>query len=150
MFVEKLTTPEDIRRMTELAKQYDGGFSKYIRVDVEYSVKQYVSMIKGGWGVVFALKNDAGEMVGGLGAIKAPDLHCGYMTAIETFWFTNPDSRGHGLLLLDAFEAWGKEFGCRRFAIVHLVDSMPERLSVLYKRRGYKLIESHYVKGDDI
>lgn len=147
MHVEKLTSPEDIRRMTELAKQYDGGFSQHIRVDVEYSVKQYVHMTGAGWGVVFALKDGNGEIVGGLGAIKGPDLHCGAMTAIETFWFTNPDSRGHGLLLLDAFEAWARENGCPRIAIVHLEDSMPERLSVLYRRRGYKLVESHYVKG---
>jgi GNAT superfamily N-acetyltransferase len=66
--------------------------------------------------------------------------------AVETFWFVHPDHRGQGLSLLVEFEKWGKREGCQTLAMIHMVDSFPDKLETLYRRRGYKLIEKHYLK----
>jgi N-acetylglutamate synthase-like GNAT family acetyltransferase len=87
-----------------------------------------------------------GKLIGSLGFIKAPDLHNGTLMLIETFWFTDPLERGYGLLLLDAYEKYAQETGIKKVAIIHMMDSYPERLEQLYLRRGYILMEKHYVK----
>ncbi len=68
------------------------------------------------------------------------------MIAVETFWFVAPEHRGIGIRLFNAFEKWAKDNQCSKTAMIHLTDSMPERLEQLYLKRGYRLIEKHYVK----
>jgi GNAT superfamily N-acetyltransferase len=140
-----VATVEEAKAIFLLAKQYDGGFSRHVKVDVDYATGVWMKWLENGTGIVFALKKDD-RLIGGLGAIKVPDIHCGLLTAIEIFWFTNPEDRGEGLRLLDAYEKWAKISGCKRVAIIHLADSFPEVLSRIYERRGYELIESHYMR----
>jgi GNAT superfamily N-acetyltransferase len=143
--VVSIATIEEAKDIFALAKQYDGGFSRHVKVDVDYATGVWMKWLSSGVGIVFALKKD-GRLIGGLGAIKLPDIHCGLLTAVETFWFTNPEDRGDGLKLLNAYEKWAEDTGCKRVAIIHLEDSFPEALSRIYKRRGYELVESHYVR----
>lgn len=145
MTIVTMATIEEAKEIFALAKQYDGGFSKHVKVDVDYATGVWMKWLANGTGIVFALKKDD-RLIGGLGAIKVPDIHCGLLTAIEIFWFTNPEDRGDGLKLLGAYEKWAENTGCKRVAIIHLEDSFPEVLSRIYKRRGYQLIESHYVR----
>jgi len=142
-----VATLEEAKEVFRMAKQYDGGFSKHVKVDVEYATGVWMKWLSSGIGIVFALKKDD-RLIGGLGAIKMPDIHCGLLTAVETFWFTNPEDRGDGLRLLDAYEKWAKDSGCKRVAIIHLADSYPEVLSRIYKRRGYELVEQHFVREE--
>jgi GNAT superfamily N-acetyltransferase len=81
-----------------------------------------------------------------LGAIKYPDLQNGKMAATECFWYVHPDSRGRGTSLLKAYEQWADEQGCKKKIMVHLMDSMSDRLKNLYERKGYRAMEVHYVK----
>lgn len=140
-----IATTEEIKEIIRLAKQYDGGFSHHVSVDVDYATKTYLQMVKSGIAVVFALKNETG-VIGGLAALKYPDINSGILTAVECFWFVNPDQRGEGMQLLDIFEKWGKQEGCKKIALIHLEDSFPDTLNKLYVRRGYVLTEKHYVK----
>ncbi len=122
--------------------------TKFVKVIPEVAQKTYCDLISRGSGKVFILCDDkTGAVMGGLGAIKAPDLHDGVLTAIETFWFIASEYRDTwgAFSLLRAFEKWAKETGCKRKALVHLADSSPERLKRLYEIMGYKLVESHYV-----
>jgi GNAT superfamily N-acetyltransferase len=140
-----IATIEEAKEIFKMAKQYQGGFSRHVKVDVDYATGVWMRWLSNGAGIVFALKKDE-RIIGGLGAIKMPDIHSGLLTAVETFWFVNPEDRGDGLKLLDAYEKWAEESGCKRVAIIHLADSFPEVLEKIYRRRGYELIESHYVK----
>lgn len=136
----------EVRRVTEFMKQFEQA-SRHVKVDIEYSIAQYEKMIAAGYAVMLMLLGENDELHGSLGALKVPDLHCGLLTGIETFWYVAPQFRGKGLQLLDAFEDWAvKENGCKRTAMIHMEDSYPEALRRLYKMRGYHLIESHYVK----
>lgn len=140
-----IATSDEIRAIIAMAKQYDGGFSQHVTVNVEHATKTYLGMVEAGIAIVFCLK-DGDKIIGGLAAIKYPDINCGVMTAVECFWFVNPESRGKGLELLSIFEKWAKQEQCQRIALIHLADSYPETLEKLYIRKGYKLTEKHYVR----
>lgn len=127
-----------------LAKGFEQE-SAHILVDVDYCIKTYRSFLLSGIGGMLVLLQDD-IPIGGLGYIIAPDLHMNRQMAIETFWFVLPSQRGGGLLLLAEFEKIAEKSGCSNIAMIHLSDSHPEALEKLYLRRGYKLVEKHYVK----
>lgn len=137
-------TKHDVYAVACAMKEFE-TCTEHVKVDVDYTTGRYVPMVKSGKCAIFMLK-DGMKVCGAIGGIKAEDLHCGEMVAVETFWFVSPDYRGQGLRLLELFEEWAKEEGCKKVAMIHLEDSMPDALKRLYGRRGYRLIESHYVR----
>ena len=136
---------DEALKVVSFLKQFEQA-SQFVKVDVDHASKQFARLINSGNGVVFIMENSKGELQGGIGAIALPDLNCGVMTAVETFWFVAPEHRGGGMRLMEAFERWGKDKGCKRLAMIHLVDSYPDILEKIYINEGYKLVEKHYVK----
>ena len=71
------------------------------------------------------------------------------LIAQEIMWYVHPEFRNGtgGIRLVSEFEKWAKELGA--FAVVMAsfkgTDS-DDRLSAIYDRRGYSLIEQHYFK----
>jgi GNAT superfamily N-acetyltransferase len=137
-------TVNEIREITEMATRFE-ECTNHVLVDVDHSVKNYTRFITEGIGAMFGVRID-GEVVGGLGCIKSYDLHYPRMLAVETFWFVLPEHRGFGMQLWEEFEKWAKEEKCDYMAMIHLSDSSPEILERLYVRKGYELIEKHYLK----
>jgi GNAT superfamily N-acetyltransferase len=137
-------TYEDVRMVAEYMKQFEQA-TEYVKVDVDYTSGAYWDLIQDGIATFFIMEDD-GKMIGGLGAVKYPDLHDGKMMAVESFWFVAPENRGKGMSLFNAFETWAINEGCKKLAMIHMVDSYPEILERLYVRKGYKLIEKHYVR----
>lgn len=137
--------PEEAIIVSKFMKQFEAE-TAFVKVDPDHAGKLYEKMIRNGTGHMFILETDEGEMVGGLGCVVGPDLHYPRVIAVETYWFVSPDYRGAGLMLLAFFEKWAKENNCDAVAMVHLLDSMPTKLKKLYERRGYVLIENHYLK----
>lgn len=138
-------THDDVHKVAAFMKRFETA-SKFVKVDVEYTTGRYWQMIQSGMAVMFILESD-GEMIGGLGAVCFPDLHDGVMTAVETFWYVDPSHRGSGMKLLDAYDKWSQLKNCKRDALIHLADSFPESLHKIYDRRGYELVESHYMRS---
>lgn len=145
MNIRHALTKDDIDAIAYMAYPFTTE-SKFVKVIPERLKESYWEMMANGLATMFMLEDETGKLIGALGAIKYPDLHSGELTSVETFWYVEKENRGHGLLLLDAYEAWAKRQGCVKCAMIHMVDSMPDKLAVLYKRRGYELIEKHYVK----
>jgi len=137
-------TVAEIRAVAEFMTQFEQATS-FVKVDVDHTSKVYEGLISKGI-AVFLVMEENGQMQGGLGAIKHPDLHDGKLTAVETFWFVAPEFRGKGLTLFNAFEEWAIKSGCQKLAMVHLADSYPDSLKKLYHRKGYQLAEEHYIK----
>ena len=133
-----------MRKVTEFMKAFEQA-SKFVTVDIDYATKTYETMIDDGTATVMVLEKE-GDLIGSLGFIEAPDLHNGNLMLIETFWFTDSGKRGYGLLLLDAYEKYAHDNGIKKIAMIHMMDSYPERLEVLYLKRGYRLMEKHYIK----
>ena len=142
--IRMLTEYDDILKAARVMQGFEQA-SKLIKVDPVRTAASYHRMVTSGIAVFFVLERD-GQIVGGLGAIKCPDLHYDRTVAVESFWFVKPDCRGKGMALFDAFEKWGKQEGCTHLAMIHMMDSYPDRLEKLYERKGYKLWEKHYVK----
>lgn len=136
--------PEQSYEIASVMAEF-GNRSEFVNVDVDYTAQKYATMISNGTATFLTLEVD-GKIVGGLGCIKYPDLHDGVLTAVETVWFVHPDYRGYGMKLFDAYEQWAKNNGCKKIAMIHMVDSYPEILEKLYRRRGYRLMEKHYIK----
>lgn len=137
-------TKEDVQKVAEFMTQFQKA-SEFVKVNVPHTVEAYWNLITQKIAVFMMLEHEE-EMIGGLGAIKYPDMHDGKLTAVETFWFISPDHRGAGMKLFNAFEQWGKDQGCKKLAMIHLSDSYPEILEKIYMRKGYKLAEKHYIK----
>ena len=97
-------------------------------------------------GVVFGLFDEAGEIQGMLGGLAYPEPYSAELLATEMFWFVRAEERGGGIRLYRAFEQWAREMGCSQIRMVHLLDSMPERLEKVYRRWGFKAAEVHYVR----
>jgi GNAT superfamily N-acetyltransferase len=102
-------------------------------------------LLAGGNGALFLLER-TGEVCGALGAIIFPDPNDGDLVASEMFWFVAPEARGAGLRLLGAFEAWAAERGAQRLGMVHLATAGADRLAKLYERRGYRCVQTDYLK----
>ena len=134
----------EIRKVVEFMKQFEQA-SAFVGVDIEHATKTYEHMVEQGVAVVMVLEKD-GEMIGSLGFIKYPDIHSGEQMIVETFWFADPKKRGYGIKLLNAFENYAREHGINKIAMIHMMDSYPEQLERLYLKRGYRLIEKHYVR----
>ena len=65
----------------------------------------------------------------------------------ETIWFVSKDYRAYGRKLLTELERHCKARGIMAIIMVALGNSMTERLDVYYKRCGYKMLETHYIRG---
>lgn len=136
-------TKEDVYRTAFFMKRFEQE-SSFVKVKPEYAAESHWKLVESGIGRIFMLESDC-QLIGGLGAIKFPDLNNGEMTAVECFWLVDPDHRGSGLKLLDAYEKWYEE-DCSKGALIHLIDSFPDALEKVYFRRGYQLVEKHYVR----
>lgn len=86
------------------------------------------------------------QIRGALAYVLMPDPNDGVPTATEMFWFVDPLCRGAGLRLLSAFEEEAKAAGAERLVMVHLTSINAPELRHLYERRGYREVETHYLK----
>lgn len=113
--------------------------------DVNHTILFWQAFYRAGVGTVFVLEIDY-QPVGMLGAIAASSPHTPDKNATEMFWFVLPNFRGHGILLIEAFEKWAKECGCKYMALCYMESSMPEKLQAVYKRRKYKIAEVSWIR----
>ncbi len=131
--------------MAQCAEEFYASSAFLRGFDIERFVASWTQFIEAGLGVIFIL--DDGERTrGAIGGIKFPDLYSGALTGMEMFWHVSKDVRGQGLHLYKSFENWARENGCVLLQMVHLADSMPEKLERFYKRQGMQLMEVRYQK----
>lgn len=65
--------------------------------------------------------------------------------AKETAWYIDPAYRGRGAMqMLDAYEAWWRVQGCVAGGMAGMGGD--PAVGKLYRRRGYRAAEVHYVK----
>lgn len=135
---------DEVRPVIVLIKQFEQA-SKFAQVDVNYTTEVYKRGIKNGLMTVLVMEEDE-NLIGSMAFLVAPALTEDILMGVELFWFMHPDHRKHGLKLFDKFEWLAIEQGCKKLAMIHMTDSYPEKLEKLYKRRGYELVEKHYIK----
>lgn len=138
-------TVEDLPNMGECAGKFYAS-SKVLRdFDLNRFCELWRSLLDSGMGVIFVLE-DEGKIHGAIGGVKYPDTYSARQVATEFFWFVDPASRGAGLSLYHLFEKWAREQSCDEIRMVHLADSMPEKLERVYRHLGFERVEVHYRK----
>lgn len=137
---------EDLPRMAACAAKFYAT-SKFLNgFDIEKFTALWTNLLEHGIGVIFVLFDNAGEVRGAIGGMKSGDLYSGEPYSQELFWFVEHEHRGSGLRLYFEFEKWSRDKDCRSIRMVHLADSMAEKLNRVYIRLGFELMESHYGK----
>ncbi len=64
----------------------------------------------------------------------------------EIFWFMRRDHREYGLKLLNFVESWCASKGIKRLTMSCMHNSMKEKLFKLYKKLGFRPIETRFIK----
>jgi len=87
------------------------------------------------------------KVTGALGGLLFPDINDGELVAQEMFWYVSDKARKgtDGVRLMLNFEAWAKVMGAKRIIMAALTNS-DFRIGPLYEARGYKPVETHYLK----
>jgi len=112
-------------------------------LDPDQWVSSWTRLIDAGQG--FMLSTECGAAVAG---ILHPDMNNGDLVCQEAFWFVPKGSRhGIGLDLFAAWEAEASRLGAVRLIMVHLAQLDAARLGKLYQRRGYRPLETSYIKA---
>lgn len=136
---------EEIPQILKRGKAFEEATKKVV-VNIEYATEVFQNLYKSGMLTMLRLLEDDDTPIGGLAYIITPDCYTGDMLGVELYWFVFSDKRGYGHKLVDAFEKSAKSKGCNKVAMIHLVDSFPDTLKAFYEKRGYSLVELHYVK----
>ncbi len=144
MTIRPLTIAE-LPLLEDGAKEFYASSSVLRKFDIGQFCGFWSKIMESGLGVIIGLY-DGPLVCGAISGIMYPDPNSGELTMTECFWFVRPGMRGGGLGLLRFLERFSREHKCVQLRMVHLVDSMPERLTTLYRRLGYKPIETHYAK----
>lgn len=107
--------------------------------------RRWSDFIAGGTGRIFAAFVGS-QPVGAIGMVFAKDFNDDARVASEAFWFVREDHRGIGLRLFAHAEKYAKASGCKRIAMVHLIDLHPAKLQRFYERSGFRCVENVYLK----
>lgn len=137
---------EDLPRLHECAKEFYASSEFLERFELGRFTSNWAQWIAAGLGAVF-IAEEKGEVLGTIGGLMYPDPYSGDRIATEMFWIVRKEKRGPGLKLYRAFEAWARANHCDQIRMVHLLDSMPEKLERVYTHLGYKAAEVVYTKG---
>jgi GNAT superfamily N-acetyltransferase len=139
-------TEDDVPRIMDCAREFCALLGQKLN-EAHYETVWRLKL-RGDLGAIFLLEDD-GDIVGGIGAIKAQDMLSADWYAIEAFWYVKPEHRGGlwSVRLMKRFEEWGfGEARCAEVAMVHMEQSMPAQLKAFYERSGYVLDETVYRK----
>lgn len=141
----KPATVADLASCGPAAREFYAS-SKHLKAfDLERFCSAWKNLLESGVGTIFLLWHE-GAIVGAIGGVVYPEMYSDAMVAQEFFWFVSPKHRGQGADLYRAFEQWARENGATEIRMGFLHDSMPERLTVVYKRWGFQPIETNWAK----
>jgi len=140
-------TEKTLSQIDEIGKSfaeeasYPGGWSWF-----SFS-KMWVPLLVSQLGTIFVVE-DAGKLVGALGAIFIPDPYSGQLTAMEQFWYVLPSHRKTraGMDLFQAFQEEAKKRQVKKLVMVHLASLTPESLQKFYEANGFRLAEQTFWK----
>lgn len=142
----KQATIEDLPKIELCATDFYSSSQFLKAFDLTRFCELWTGLIENNVGVIFAFEDLDGNWAGMLGGMAYLEIYSGRMTATEMFWFVREGFRGPGLKLYKAFEKWARDKECSEIRMVHLLDSMPQKLERVYTHFGYKPAEIHYSK----
>jgi hypothetical protein len=114
---------------------------------VEHFITVWRNLLNSGMGALWLAEAD-GKLFGGIGGILYPTMFSPQLSAVETFWYVEPNSRGGtcGIRLHKEFETWAALRGAKTVTMVHINGLMPDSLARYYMKHNYKPFETCYIK----
>lgn len=122
---------------------YGALFPEVTRRDVDAVVDLVLELVESSGGFV-AVAEVNGAVVGLIAILHQVHVLTGQPYGDELCWWVEPSFRGAGPRLLAAAEAWARTNGLLMFRMVAPSDS--PAVGRLYERRGYRALETSYVK----
>lgn len=141
----KILPIEEIGDLIPLAIEFISESTENIPFDKEVFKSNWVNLYGADAGKILCAYKD-GKKIGALGFLLYNDLLSGEYSALEAFWFITKENRGEGMQLLEQFEDEAQKLGVKRVLMAHLSRLMPEKIKSIYLKRGYRHIETTYVK----
>lgn len=84
------------------------------------------------------------EVIGVIGVLLFSHPFTGELVASETFWWVEPERRGHGVKLMKCAEAWARGRGAKK---MQMGSPAGHDMSKFYARAGYVPTESTYQRS---
>jgi GNAT superfamily N-acetyltransferase len=124
------------------------GVADIIPLDEASLGRTFIQLIENPDGALIVCDRGNG-LCGAVGALLHPHyMNANHITGQELFWWVDPEHRhGVGPLLFDALEDWVKASGANTFSMITLDALEPEKVAMLYRRRGYRPVERSYIRG---
>ena len=140
--------------MARMAREFYAASSVLRDFDLSKFVNVWTNLITAGSGVIFLLIDQPdlqkqAEIVGTIGGVMHAEPYSSDRIAVEFFWFVHKENRGGGIQLYRRFEQWAKDNGCQEIRMMHLADSMPDKVADFYCRVGFRKVETLYAKRLD-
>ena len=139
----RLACKEDFERCTELIEEFCSetleafGFS--------FDKASVLSMATTHIDTTWVLVQD-GILTGFLCGMIVDNLIDGRQVFQEIAWFVSQRHRRYGLRLLHRVESELKLMGINKFIMVHMADEKAAKIGALYKRCGFRPLETQYIK----
>lgn len=136
----------DAAAILPLAKRFveRSPFAQYVTYDEEQARQALLQCL--GRGAVYVLETEDGRVVGAIMGHLTPWWFSRELVAAELGWWVNEDSRGHGDVLRQRFEAWARE---QRAPVVSMSDVLLDDATPageLFEKKGYECVERAWLK----
>ena len=138
----RLATVEDMDEVLRMAEAFVGALKIEVGFDELSCAKTALNLMNDVNSVVLL---DDGAMIGGI--VYPHFFNHNVLMAQELLWWCDPAKRGSGSArrLWDAFESWAVSRGAKHVSMISLADM--KSVAKLYERRGYKPLETTWVKA---
>ncbi len=152
--VVRLASVQDVDEILRLARRFVALMpaGRHLRHNEAHLRKRLAEIVEAG--AVFVLEvpvrvynsaDDQMRIVGALAALISEAWTSTDPVAVELGWWVDESARGHGRLLLDAFESWADEHGAVPVLSDVTMDGMTAA-GVLYERAGYEMVERSWMR----
>lgn len=147
MYNIRKATPEDFIKVLPMAEKFwnTTAHSKTMAFDFDSVLDYYIMMIEMGFILV---AEEEGNLIGMIGCFTQPFLlNKNHMVCTEAMWYVDEDYRGLRVAgdLLKRAEDEAKAAGCTKL-VMSALSTSPEGLDGYYKRIGYEVSETAYLK----
>lgn len=92
------------------------------------------------------LENKDGKVIGLLAGKIISDPMSGAKIFQEVVWYVAKAHRRYGVFLIKEMEGRLRSEGIKVMIMVHMGNSMPEKVARFYEGMGYTHLECHYIK----
>lgn len=138
--------PGDLPELLRMGRAFHAvtGVADVIPLDEATLTQTFLNLMQGG--VILVVEGEDG-LVGATGALLHPHyFNASHLTGQEMFWWIDPEHRGCGAELFTALEQWVRDQGAHSFSMIALDALDPERVGLIYRRRGYRATEHSYLR----